>query len=134
MPDFLVLPQSHLDDMIAHVEACAPEEGCGLLAGRGRQVEFTILITNQEHSRLGYNMDPRELVKALYTIEDRSLQLLATFHSHPAGPSIPSATDLERYTYPEAFMLIFSRETGNWNVKGFKIANGTSLEIELRMV
>lgn len=119
--------------MIDHVEACAPEEGCGLLTGRERQVEFTILITNQEHSPLSYNMDPRELVRAFYTIEDRGLQLLATFHSHPAGPSKPSATDLARYAYPEAFMLILSRETGFWNVKGFKIVNGTGQEIELRM-
>lgn len=119
--------------MVAYVEACAPEEGCGLLAGRERQIELTILITNQDRSPLSYNMEPRELVKALYTIEDRGLQLLATFHSHPAGPSKPSATDLARYAYPEALMLIISRETGTWNVKGFKIVNGTSLEIELRM-
>ncbi len=134
MPDLLYLSQSHIEDMVAHVEACAPEEGCGLLAGTDRRVELTILITNQDHSPLRYNMDLRELVKAYYTIEDRGLQLLATFHSHPAGPSMPSATDLAPYSDPDVFMVILSRETGKWNLKGFKIENGTSLEIELRIV
>lgn len=133
MADILYLSRSHVDSMIAYTDACAPEEGCGLLAGVDRKVEITILITNQSHSPVRYNMEPRELVKAFFDIDKLGMELLAIFHSHPNGPSTPSPTDLTGYLYPKARMVILSKETGIWRLKGFKISDGNFQEIELRI-
>lgn len=133
MSEILILSPEQIAEIFAHVEACAPEEGCGLLAGRSGKVELTILITNQLHSPVRYNMEPKELIKAFCDIEVRGMELLAVFHSHLKGPSTPSGTDLAEYTYIEAHMIILSKETGFWRAKGFKIEGGTYEEIVLRI-
>ncbi|MHB0923514.1 MAG: M67 family metallopeptidase [Bellilinea sp.] len=134
MTEILFLTQEQIAEMKAHVESCAPEEGCGLLAGRDHKVELTILITNQTHSPVRYNMEPRELIAALYKIEERGLELLASFHSHPNGPAVPSESDVKEYAYPETYMLILSKTMDKWKVKGFRIIDETHSEIELRIV
>jgi len=133
MTDILHLTQNQAAEMTSHAESCAPEEGCGLLAGRDSTVELTILITNQIHSPVRYNMEPRELINALYKIEESGLELLASFHSHPEGPVTPSESDVREYAYPETFMLILSKEMDLWKINGFKIVDGTYKEIELRI-
>lgn len=133
MTEVLYLAKSHIETMIAHAAACEPEEGCGLLAGRGDVVELTLLITNQYRSPVRYNMEPKELIEAFYHIEERGMGLLATFHSHPTGPSRPSATDLAEYAYPEAYAIILSKEAGFWDYHGYKIKNNTYLEIRLHI-
>lgn len=134
MTELLHLTPAQMGEMQAHVEACSPLEACGILAGRGSQVELTILITNQLQSRMRYNMDARELVQAMYKMEAEGLEMLATFHSHPEGPAWPSETDVKEYAYPETYMLIWSKIAGTWSVKGFRILDGTSQEIELRVI
>lgn len=134
MTDILFLTKNQVAEMKAHAASCAPEEGCGLLAGRGRKVELTILITNQTHSPVRYNMEPGELISALYKIEESGLELLASFHSHPNGPAMPSDSDVKEYAYPETYMLILSKTKNSWKVKGFRIKDKTHYEIELRIV
>jgi len=129
----LILPREHLQVMEAHVGNCAPEEGCGLLAGTGNQVELTIPITNQEHSPVRYNMEPNELVRAFYDIEARKLEMLASFHSHPNGPAVPSKTDVAEFFYPGTFMLIWSRIEQRWTVKAFEILADNFIEIGLQI-
>ncbi|MHB8857236.1 MAG: M67 family metallopeptidase [Bellilinea sp.] len=119
--------------MEAHVNSCSPEEGCGLLAGVGQQVELTIPITNQLHSPVRYNMEPEELVRAFYDLEARGLEMLASFHSHPSGPDTPSETDIHEFAYPGTFMLIWSGATLGWRVKGFEVYPNFYHEIELRI-
>lgn len=133
MTDILFLTQEQVAEMKAHVATCAPKEGCGLLAGRDHKVELTILITNQTHSPVRYNMEPRELITALYKIEESGLELLASFHSHPNGPAVPSESDVMEYAYPETYMLILSKTMDDWKLKGFRIIGETHNEIELRI-
>ena len=129
----LFLSPWHIAQMETHVRACLPEEGCGLLAGVGQRVELTIPITNQLHSPLRYNMDPEELVRAFYDLEARGLEMLASFHSHPNGPDIPSETDIREFAYPGTSMLIWDRATSGWQVKGYVVLPNAYYEIELRI-
>lgn len=116
-----------------HVASCVPEEGCGLLAGLESQVQLAIPITNQDHSSVRYNMEPGELVRAFYEFEARGLEMLASFHSHPNGPDIPSVTDISEFLYPGTYTLIWSRIDQNWIVKGFEILEDSFVPIELQI-
>lgn len=129
----LVLSSAHISQMEAHVNRCSPEEGCGLLAGIRQRVELTIPITNQLHSPVRYNMEPEELVRAFYDLEARGFEMLASFHSHPNGPVTPSETDIREFAYPGTYMLIWSRTTSGWKVKGFEVFTNAYREIELRI-
>jgi proteasome lid subunit RPN8/RPN11 len=105
------------DDVAEH----APEEACGVLAGRGRDVLAIIPITNQLHSPVRYLMEPHEQLKAFQLIEAQGWELLAIYHSHPQGPEGPSPTDIAEAYYPEAVYLIWSRFYEGWRCRGFTI-------------
>jgi len=117
----LILPRKFYKAMQQHVAGVMPEEGCGLIAGNNGIVKTVIPITNDLRSPVRYNMNPNELIQAFYEFEAQGIELVATFHSHPAGPSHPSETDLHEYAYPEAYMLILTPAGSNWHLKGFKI-------------
>ncbi len=55
--------------MRTHVQAHAPLEACGLLAGKNNRVEKVLLIENQAKSRVKFRMDPKEQLKAFNWIE-----------------------------------------------------------------
>lgn len=118
--------------MRTHVEINAPLEACGLLAGKNDSVEKVFLITNQAQSPVRFRMDPTEQLNALDWIDSNGLELLAIFHSHPAGPETVSVTDIEEAAYP-VVNIIWSRSNGSWQARGFWIEDGHITEVELRI-
>ena len=117
--------------MLAHIQSCLPEEGCGILAGRGDQVERVIPITNELHSPVRFRMAPREQLDALIWLDDHHADLTAIFHSHPGGPPFPSETDLAEFFYPESAALILSPLGGGWQMRAFRVRGREATEIEI---
>lgn len=118
--------------MRVHVETHAPLEACGLLAGKDNSVEKVFLITNQAQSPVRFRMDPTEQLQALEWIDSNGMDLLAIFHSHPAGPETVSVTDIEEAAYPVVHIVV-SRKNKSWQARGFRIEGGRATEIELKM-
>jgi proteasome lid subunit RPN8/RPN11 len=118
--------------MQRHVACQAPLEACGLLAGREARVEAILPITNAAQSPVQYRMEPREQVEALTWIEARRLELLGIYHSHPAGPERPSATDIEEAAYPVVY-LIWTQQGGQWSGRGFWVEAGKFDEVHLEV-
>jgi proteasome lid subunit RPN8/RPN11 len=128
----LILSASDWQEMREHVDRQAPLEACGLLAGKKDRVEHVILVRNQTQSPARFVMDPYEQLRAFDWIESNGLDLLGIFHSHPAGPEMPSATDVAEAAY-EVVHIIWSRNQGGWQARGFWIENGSAIEVELQM-
>ena len=59
-------------------------------------------------------------------------QPLAIYHSHPAGPPIPSQTDIAEAFYPDSVYIIISLAHKPPSVRAFRIAGGVVTEVELR--
>jgi proteasome lid subunit RPN8/RPN11 len=83
-----------------HAEDGAPEEVCGVLGGgRGTDGETSLArraegVTNvAEAPRIRYELDATEQFRAMEAIEDAGEDVVGFYHSHPRGPSRPSATD-----------------------------------------
>lgn len=131
MDDFLILSAPQIDAMRAHVEKCLPEEGCGLLGGRGKVVELVVPVTNRLHSAVRYDMEPKELLQALMDFDARGLEMLASFHSHPGGPAEPSETDIREFTYFGTYTLIWVIKNTGWSCSGFAIHDGIFRKIEI---
>lgn len=75
-------------------EKCHPDVECpALLFGRGNAVETWRWVENKTASATQFAIDPEEMYRHLREAEERGLQLLAIFHTHP-GPPIPSAADV----------------------------------------
>ena len=131
----LVLAPGVLEAIVRHVEACAPNEGCGLIVGKNRVGERLSPMTNVLASSVAYEMDPAELIRTLRHARESGDELIAIYHSHPQGPPALSKTDIERAYYPQAAQIIVSLETLNSPVvRAFRIVDGEPFEIELRAI
>jgi [CysO sulfur-carrier protein]-S-L-cysteine hydrolase len=77
--------------LVAHAEAEAPNEACGLLVLRDGRAERYERGRNAAESpyRFELEVDPE-----LWFLEDEGYEL-AVVHSHPASPPRPSRTDVE---------------------------------------
>lgn len=133
MTSSLIIHNTQLQEMIVHVSHQAPLEACGLLAGRGNQVEKVIIVRNQAQSPVRFVMDPYEQLKALDWIDSSGLELLGIFHSHPAGPETASVTDITEAAY-EVVHVILSRRGKQWKARGFWMENGKAREVALQIV
>lgn len=107
--------------MLADVRERAPEEACGLLAGKVTRVLQVFAITNELHSPVRFRMDPQEQWTAFEEIEKLGLELLAIYHSHPGGPAGLSPTDLAEAAYPGAIYLVWAPANSRWQCRGFVI-------------
>ena len=105
-----MIPRPVVEAVLAHARAEMPNEACGLLSGSladGRAVTFHP-TRNAEESPLRYNVDPDDLVRVTFEIDEVGADLVAIFHSHVASPAVPSETDRRLAFYPDAFYVIAS--------------------------
>ena len=129
----LVVWESALQDMRQEVARWAPEEACGLAAGRPGLVEQIYPVANRLHSSTRFEMDPLEQLRAFQEIEAAGLELVAIYHSHPLGPPNPSPTDLAEFAYPGVIYLIWMPESDaaldGWEMRGYDLDRNSTREI-----
>ena len=131
----LSLASGLLEQIVEYARAGLPLECCGLLAGRESSATQFIPITNRLASATEFDMEPAELIGALRSLRTNGERLLAIVHSHPRGPALPSARDIERAWYPDAAHVIVSFASAETpEVRGFRILDSEVIEIELRAI
>ena len=144
----LQIPQKIIDQMIAHAEAEAPNECCGLLAGKEETVRRIYQIANlpsgdpkvadlnvPSDRRFRYVMDPQAQLQAFKQMRREGDELLAIYHSHPHSAAYPSQTDVRLAFYPESYYLIISLENKKTpDVRAFRIVDQKITEETLNVV
>lgn len=128
----LILTHKTWQAMRRHVNRCAPLEACGLLSGINERVDRSEGIPNAERSPVRYRMEPHAQWRAFQRMEAAGIELLGIYHSHPKGPDHPSPTDIAEHMYPVA-QVIWFRENGKWQARGFEIVDGKAVEITLEI-
>jgi len=80
--------------LLSEAEAAFPDEACGLLLGRKGRIERAVPARNV-HPEPGrhFEIDPQTLVEAHRAARGGGPEVIGYFHSHPAGPAVPSAAD-----------------------------------------
>lgn len=111
--------------MVADVISKSPEEACGFVAGEGNQSRLIIPITNMLHDTFRFRMDPEEELNAFTSVEDKGLEILAVYHSHPHGIDHPSATDIDQLTFPGIVYLIWYQIASEWACRGYLMQGGS---------
>jgi proteasome lid subunit RPN8/RPN11 len=96
------LPEELLTKIHAHGEKTYPEEGAGLLLGReegdSRFVIDILPLANGREDSARYNrylITPQSLFEGEKQAEQRNLEVIGVFHSHPDHPNWPSEFDRE---------------------------------------
>lgn len=128
----LFIPKTIVDAMVAHAKTVAPEEACGILAGRDSQVETIHPMTNVDHSREHFMMKPEEQFAVVRKIREAGHEMLAIYHSHPASPARPSPEDIRLALTPGVTYVIVSLlSEGRPVVKGFKIEDDAVTKVPI---
>ncbi|MBN2147271.1 MAG: M67 family metallopeptidase [Anaerolineales bacterium] len=127
----LHLKTQHMRQMLEDVSQRAPEEACGIIAGKGAIVEVVLTLTNSLHSPVRFRLDAQEQLDAFKWLEQQGLEMLGVYHSHPGGPRSPSQTDITEYAYPGTLMLIWAPEEDGWGCQGYLLEAGRLKEIPL---
>lgn len=128
----LTIKRPFLQQVLQHLQAAYPLEGCGLLAGDALgQVTAVYPIHNILQSPTKYEMDPRQQIQAILDMEANGWQMIAIFHSHPQGPDYPSPTDIALAFYPDAANIIVSLQERDaptvrvFTIQGQKVSEQT---------
>ena len=124
----LIFATAQFEQMLAHVLADVTQERCGLLAGRAGRVTAVLPVPNALHSAVAYEMDGREFIEAMVACD---FEPLGIFHSHPAGPSVPSPTDIAQAAYPDSLYTIIALNQSPPSVRAFRIVEAEVSEVKI---
>jgi [CysO sulfur-carrier protein]-S-L-cysteine hydrolase len=128
------IPQSMIDEMVAHAREDLPNECCGLIGGAGEEARTLYRARNAFASPFSYRVDPQDQYRIIEKeMRERGEELIAIYHSHTKSPAYPSQTDLnEAASWPEQVYLIVSlADPEAPDVKAFWLEDGKIAEAEL---
>jgi proteasome lid subunit RPN8/RPN11 len=115
-----------LAEVLDHASRDYPVEACGVLAGRSEPTQRWVM-RNAAHSSRRYQFDPQQQLAVWQELDDRGLEPLIVYHSHPFGRPEPSATDIAE-AQPGPLYLIVGMVTGEHVAKLWHIENGAATE------
>lgn len=104
--------------MIAHTRAAAPEEACGILAGRQsgarREVQRAVPCCNVHAGdrRKHFLIDPEEQIAVQRETREAGLEILGFYHSHHNGSAAMSDED-RMQAHPHVSNLILAFRAGS---------------------
>jgi proteasome lid subunit RPN8/RPN11 len=158
----LIIPRQILDEMIAEAKRLAPHECCGMLAGKDGRVTHHYKIKNvvatkeegvkalfdeakittlermtpEERADIAFWMDTKDMFAAQKDMRANSVELLASYHSHPISPARPSPTDIKALAlYPDICHIIISLQDPKAPVaNAFRIVHGTVTPVSYQTV
>lgn len=122
------------DEMLAHAQADAPNECCGLVATRDGEAVRVHRTENTAASPLRFVIDPQELYRTYTAIEDDGLELGVIYHSHTRTEPYPSQTDINfAKGWPGVRWLIFGLAGDEPTARIYDIRDGEVSELELQV-
>ena len=127
------IAESLFDEIVAHSREEAPNECCGLIAGKDGVATEVFRARNEMASPLAYNVHPQDLLRITEEIEARGEELAAIYHSHTKSPPEPSQTDINlAANWPDPVYLICSISDPDAPlVRGWSLRDGAVAEVEL---
>jgi proteasome lid subunit RPN8/RPN11 len=128
-----MLPEEMRKAIVEHAIREAPRECCGVISGRdGVPLKLHETRNVAEGNRF-YEIDPAQLIDLEFReLPEHGTEIIAIYHSHPASPAYPSATDVDLAFWPGALFLICSlADRGQPHVRGFRIRDGSIAEVAI---
>ncbi len=134
----LSLPQSMIDDMVAHALADLPNECCGIVLGKDGDARSLFRARNAAASPFKYELHAEDLLTCWKEVWANDLDFLVIYHSHVASGAYPSPTDIRLAQtdddapmdwYPGAYYVLISlKDRANPIVRAYQIHAGEVTE------
>ncbi len=118
-----------ITEVIAHVTAAAPAEGCGLLAMDMKGVVRRVYpLRNADQSPIRFTVDPDGHFASVRDAEANGWHIGGVFHSHPRSAAVPSRTDIAGALDPEWVHVIVGLASEAPEVRAWWIRHGQCIE------
>ncbi len=124
-----------LDEIVAHARRDAPNECCGLIAGRDGAATAAHATDNAAASPFRFEIDGLALLHLIDRFEADGDELVAIYHSHTRSEPYPSQTDLNfAALWPGVDWLIVGvPKDGEPVVRTYRIEDGRISEAALEV-
>ena len=101
---------SQLDKKILseYSENQKPNESCAILFGKKDQVSDLFLAENIEESPINFTISNDQLIEGYKIAEEKELDVIGIFHSHPDSDAFPSNTDKKFMQSNPVVWMIYS--------------------------
>jgi proteasome lid subunit RPN8/RPN11 len=122
----VVLPRGLRQVLVAQARRERPRECCGLLVGRGHQVQFAVPVANIDANTARYRVDDAAHIALRRTLRAfvPPVEIVGVYHSHPNGAAWPSERDVRDAHYPEWFHFIIGLGGRRPDVRAFRLRGG----------
>ena len=91
-----------------HAENEKPNESCAILFGKGDTVSEIFLTKNIEESPVNFTISNEQLIEGYKIAEEKKIDVIGIFHSHPNSEAYPSNTDKKFMESNPVIWVIYS--------------------------
>lgn len=96
----------------SHAIKSEPDESCALLFGihdkHTARVQEIFFTKNADKSKVSFSVSVKDLINSYSMAEEKNMQLVGIFHSHPDSEPIPSQTDRKFMRVNPVVWVIYS--------------------------
>ena len=89
----IILSKSDKKILTQHAENEKPNESCAILFGKNDTVSEVFLTKNIEESPVNFTISNEQLIEGYKIAEEKKIDVIGIFHSHPNSEAYPSNTD-----------------------------------------
>ncbi|MGH1568075.1 MAG: Mov34/MPN/PAD-1 family protein [Nitrosopumilus sp.] len=91
-----------------------PNESCALLFGKDDTVKNLFLTENIEKSPVNFTISNKQLIEGYRIAEEKNMEVIGIFHSHPDSEAYPSNTDKKFMQSNPVVWIIYSGISKNF--------------------
>jgi len=102
------LSESNKKILSEYSENQKPNESCALLFGKDSRVLDLFLTENIEKSPVNFTISNKQLIEGYSMAEEKKLDVIGIFHSHPDSEAYPSNTDKKFMQSNPVVWIIYS--------------------------
>ena len=103
-------------------------EACAILFGKNNKVLDIFLTKNIEQSPVNFTISNEQLIEAYEMAEQKNMDVIGIFHSHPNSDAFPSSTDKKFMQSNPVVWIIYSGINKNFRAH---ILESDSVEIQI---
>jgi len=119
----IILKQAEKKILSQYSENQKPNESCAILFGKNNQVLDVFLTENIDESPVNFTISNKQLIEGYKIAEDKKMDVIGIFHSHPNSDAFPSNTDKKFMQSNPVVWIIYSGI--NKNFRAFILESDT---------
>ena len=104
----IILSETDKKILSEYSENQKPNESCAILFGKNDIVSDLFLTENTEESPVNFTISNEQLIEGYKIAEQKGLDVIGIFHSHPDSDAFPSNTDKKFMESNPVVWIIYS--------------------------